>query len=726
MTSYIKDFKPARTGDHTLDSIFDKVDRELYKISEVINSIVPGVGDEKVAIDSGATAGYIGAASNDGVLRTGSPLTYSDNGDYVTLGVDETAIDHDNLTNTHGLTTDIDHNAITNTHNLTTDIDHDTITNSGGDQHIDWTNAVANLLTTGTLGAGGPWTLTENGDTATLSCNGTDFYLKWSDGVIWLMTDEGTDTNTWVYIAGKGTGYGGVRIYDQDNAERTDIYTFNGVTYINNDGTSPQGYEFRVDNAKVLGISDIGALDWENVTWVPPGTNTLSDAVTAMSSGDTLILGSGTYTQTSAIAIPTSVTKFEIRGAGIGCTLIDFTSDVDGFSNSTGSDSYRITRAKMSGFAMQMSATSETRTAITIFGHSSNGFVSPSITLDDIAIIRTSSTQHWGMGVDLINCYNPQLRNVYFRGRKDTGSITAFADGGGGTVVDVTSVGHGLSTGDEVVISNTTNYNGTFTVTYIDDDTFEITDTWVSDDATGDWICVAGTAIKLQSCVGGNIIGGELFELDVGVNSIKAADANIYGSDKHSTQGTRLFGVHFNIVGQAVIADGKSLGLKIHACGVDFVIKNGFYDTAYDSAGGHHEISGGWWSFYASRASINNYLIRPLNAGTRVIGAELVGSTTITLNGLGLLNDNCSYCTATGNVMRALNYAVYVQGDKNVITGNSIYTPQHSTYDIYVHANADHTVITGNNMDKGIDDNCTGGTTFYQTATDSDPLNNIW
>jgi len=40
-----------------------------------------------VKIDSGATAGYIGAAYNDGVLRTGSPLTYTDGGDYITLGV---------------------------------------------------------------------------------------------------------------------------------------------------------------------------------------------------------------------------------------------------------------------------------------------------------------------------------------------------------------------------------------------------------------------------------------------------------------------------------------------------------------------------------------------------------------------------------------------------------------------------------------------------------------
>jgi hypothetical protein len=44
--------------------------------------------DEKVGVDSGATPGYLGAASNDGVLRTdGTILTYADGGDYVTLTV---------------------------------------------------------------------------------------------------------------------------------------------------------------------------------------------------------------------------------------------------------------------------------------------------------------------------------------------------------------------------------------------------------------------------------------------------------------------------------------------------------------------------------------------------------------------------------------------------------------------------------------------------------------
>ena len=46
-----------------------------------------GGTDEKVKIDVGATADYIGAANSDGVLRTTTGLSYADGGNFVTLGL---------------------------------------------------------------------------------------------------------------------------------------------------------------------------------------------------------------------------------------------------------------------------------------------------------------------------------------------------------------------------------------------------------------------------------------------------------------------------------------------------------------------------------------------------------------------------------------------------------------------------------------------------------------
>ncbi|MCR4307793.1 MAG: hypothetical protein NUV80_04470, partial [Candidatus Berkelbacteria bacterium] len=48
--------------------------------------------DEKVGIDSAATAGYIGATASDGVLRTAVEFSYADGGDFVTLGLADTAV----------------------------------------------------------------------------------------------------------------------------------------------------------------------------------------------------------------------------------------------------------------------------------------------------------------------------------------------------------------------------------------------------------------------------------------------------------------------------------------------------------------------------------------------------------------------------------------------------------------------------------------------------------
>ncbi len=65
-------------------------------------------------------------------------------------------------------------------------------------------------------------------------------------------------------------------------------------------------------------------------------------------------------------------------------------------------------------------------------------------------------------------------------------AITAFADAGGGQVT-VTSNGHLLSTGAYISITGTTNYNGLFQIANAQTNTFEITDTFAGDDATGTW-----------------------------------------------------------------------------------------------------------------------------------------------------------------------------------------------------------------------------------------------
>ena len=66
-------------------------------------------------------------------------------------------------------------------------------------------------------------------------------------------------------------------------------------------------------------------------------------------------------------------------------------------------------------------------------------------------------------------------------------SITAFADNGDGTVRVTTSAAHKFQAGmEEITISGTTNYNGDYSVKAVINATqFDITATWISNDATG-------------------------------------------------------------------------------------------------------------------------------------------------------------------------------------------------------------------------------------------------
>ncbi len=70
---------------------------EQYDQDGVIELIIyvpaaAGGDDEKVAVDCDATPGYLGCACDNGVLRTGCGIVYADGGDWVTLYVDDSYI----------------------------------------------------------------------------------------------------------------------------------------------------------------------------------------------------------------------------------------------------------------------------------------------------------------------------------------------------------------------------------------------------------------------------------------------------------------------------------------------------------------------------------------------------------------------------------------------------------------------------------------------------------
>ena len=102
--------------------------------------------------------------------------------------------------------------------------------------------------------------------------------------------------------------------------------------------------------------------------------------------------------------------------------------------------------------------------------------------LDDNSTAITIETADTPIMVN--NATGGSLANFTFSSGS-TGAITAYSDGTG--KVNVASGTHGLASGDEVSIRGTTNYNGIWTITYIDADNFSIPDTWVNDNGASDW-----------------------------------------------------------------------------------------------------------------------------------------------------------------------------------------------------------------------------------------------
>ena len=161
-----------------------------------------------------------------------------------------------------------------------------------------------------------------------------------------------------------------------------------------------------------------------------------------------------------------------------------------------------------------------------------------------------------------------------------TGSITAFADAGGGEVT-VTSAGHSVVNGNVVTITGTTSYNGTFVASAVTTNTFDITDTWVANDATGtfagdnDWDV------------------GDAFTINTAAYGIQVGPRNSHGTTDCSFIGNRVYQAEMDAIriigGTGDNTGNRFLGNFLNSAGASGIQlsstskNNEFSDNTFDS-----------------------------------------------------------------------------------------------------------------------------------------------
>ena len=130
-----------------------------------------------------------------------------------------------------------------------------------------------------------------------------------------------------------------------------------------------------------------------------------------------------------------------------------------------------------------------------------------------------------------------------------TVTLSAFADGTDGDTTDVTvtSSDHGFSNGESVIVTGTTNYNGTYTIDEVTTDTFDITVAFNSGELTGSSTTLATLNVNYGNLGGYNISDGSYIVLKNadkfnGLHQTITKDAHNGGTNNKIKLETKYYG----------------------------------------------------------------------------------------------------------------------------------------------------------------------------------------
>lgn len=154
-TSVDLEFKNINAGSNKITVTDDTTNNEIDIDVAPANINIGDLGNVTAGTVSNGEL-LIGDTANNkhtsATLTAGTGISVTNGAGSISLATNDSAINHNSLTNTHNLTTSIDHNTINNGHNLTTDIDHDALTNFAANEHINHSTV---SITAGTGLSGG-------------------------------------------------------------------------------------------------------------------------------------------------------------------------------------------------------------------------------------------------------------------------------------------------------------------------------------------------------------------------------------------------------------------------------------------------------------------------------------------------------------------------------------------------------------------------------------------
>ncbi len=189
--------------------------------------------DVLVAIDGTATAGYLGAAYNDGVLRSTTELSYEDGGDYITLGVADDALDFTELQDTLDLDTSLTLNQTTYTWaqdftgTTTTGLTYTANSLTSGTANL--ISSTSTALTTGGLlniSATGAPAAAWSGSLAKIEYDNADADVDGSALKLGLIGTTALGSGTVLNITTSQTGTGALALRVNDDGTYTDTTPF--------------------------------------------------------------------------------------------------------------------------------------------------------------------------------------------------------------------------------------------------------------------------------------------------------------------------------------------------------------------------------------------------------------------------------------------------------------------------------------------------------------------